>query len=130
MSRWVLALADLRQGTGRSVPVARAETKEQLIRFLELEECDAYTEQVRVLGSLPDVAGTVEVVKEYRKGGPLEWYAPPHTTMAPYFMEVGTKDEYVAKVISDRRDWYDRSITPLPDVSSGLVLPPKLAIVR
>lgn len=66
---WILYLNDMRSAQVENVqPVARAESVEALMEFLARERVPSYLES----------HGYGHWGKNYRKGGPLEWFNPPH----------------------------------------------------
>lgn len=88
------------------VPVYRAETREELERFVESEKVEPYKD------------GPWH--KTFRQGGPLEWYNPPDPE--PVFFEsyknVGTLAEWMAETEQNwRRMLYQ--VLPAPALSGG-----------
>lgn len=64
---WVLQLNDMRHAHGENLtPVARAETREALMLFMERERVDGYDDAEN-----HPYGGTWR--KGFRRGGPLEW---------------------------------------------------------
>jgi hypothetical protein len=59
--------------------VARAESQTDLESFLTQEKVEPYRDG--------------QWFKQYRKGGPLEWYNPPFTFSRESFVNVGTREE-------------------------------------
>lgn len=69
--------------TGRAencTPVARAETKEALLAFIESEKVEPYQDG--------------PWSKCFRRGGPLEWFNPPDCQLFPAFVDVGTLEDW------------------------------------
>jgi hypothetical protein len=94
---WILYLNDMRTSHIETCQVlARAETKEALVRYVKQETVAAYNETIQ----------SYTWGKVFRKDGPLEWYNPPY----PGEMETsGETDHFLhcARVI-DYSDEIDR----------------------
>ena len=84
---WVLSLNDMR-GSHFEVwtPMAYAESREALLRFLERERVEVYVESTGMPATSPATDPTSSFdyqcnptrwSKSHRKGGPLEWYNRP-----------------------------------------------------
>lgn len=71
---WALSLNPIRGQAEERMPVARANTKEALQRFLERERVEPY-EDVGDNSNFPGQPYTYK--KVFRKGGPLEWFNWP-----------------------------------------------------
>ncbi len=85
---WILYLDDMRAPSAEAlVPVARAETKEELEAFLSSESVKPYTDY-------PNMESFERWAKCYRKGGPLEWFNPPY---GKNLINVGTLDHWKAQ---------------------------------
>ena len=91
---WILLLNHIRDKAEIVQPVARAETKEALERFLESERVPQYREKDEWSSS--HIYGDRTWLKSYRKGGPLEYYNTPRGH-DDHFCDIGTeKDAMVA----------------------------------
>lgn len=79
---WVLLLNDMRSSKIEILcPVVRAETKQELLDFLAREKVPAYRDD--------------GWSKNYRQGGPLEWFNPPWgINRDEEFQDVGTEDDW------------------------------------
>lgn len=95
---WVLLLNDMRSSKIEILtPVARAETKEALLAFLEREKVEGYRDG--------------PWGKSYRKDGPLEWCNPPWMHMEDsHFQDVGTEEKWAQKA----RLRFREQVTNLP----------------
>lgn len=80
-------------------PIARAETKEELVALIEREKVDCYTDG--------------KWRKSYRAGGPLEWYNPP-TFDHESFLDVGTAELHAKRARAN----FDREVIPIPLVEN------------
>jgi hypothetical protein len=122
---WVLILNDMRGRCEDMRPVARAETKEALLAFLEHERVEPYKDDgmhtiVHDTDTLAQMAGgpVVEKIPQYywnktfRKGGPLEWFNPPWGDSPENFVNAGTRDDH-ARRAAER---FDRDIAQIPAV--------------
>jgi|GEM_PF-6461694 len=88
---FILQLNDMRSSNIENLcPVARAETAQELERFMEDEIVEAYRD-----GGWG---------KQYREGGPLEWYNPPYS-FDQNIVDVGSADEWAANA---RREFEER----------------------
>jgi len=106
---FVLVLNDMRMPQIEMVePVARAETKEALVAFVGREAVEPYQEPGE------NTYGKVTWTKNFRKGGPLEWYNPPTQTLDPPngIADVGTEDSWAD---AGRREFQNR-FGSLPEV--------------
>jgi hypothetical protein len=79
-------------------PVAVAESREALEAFVASERVPYYQ--------------TDNWGKEFRQGGPLEWFNPPMFDPERSFVDIGTRDEYLMR----KADEWDRDIGSLPMV--------------
>ena len=92
---WMLSLNDMRHSKSEELTnVAYAETKEELIDFLSREKVESY--------SIED--GDKTWGKEYRQGGPLEWFNPPVTPNEPFFKDMCDLEYW----ITDLKSKWDR----------------------
>jgi len=105
---WILLLNDMRATTNieNLEPVCKAETREELESFLQRETVPGYFDG--------------QWGKNFKKGGPLEWYNPPFSG-DQHFVNVGTKDDWMRRA----GESYDRKIgmLPYPTIFDGVVLP-------
>jgi hypothetical protein len=69
-------------------PVAWAETKEQLLQFLEAQKVEPYSDR-----EMEETYGTTWS-KTFRKGGPLEWHNPPYDAEI-HFRRIPTHEEVI-----------------------------------
>lgn len=93
----ILQLNDMRSSKVENLtPIARAETKKILETFMEKEKTDLYSDD--------------RWQKNYRQGGPLEWYNPPFS-MNAHILNVGSADEWAATA---RRE-FEETIMRLPE---------------
>lgn len=94
---WVLQLNDMRSPQVEIMtPICRSETKEALLNFLKQEGVEAYIDDDRWH-------------KQYRKGGPLEWFNPP-TFDNESFIDVATEDDWAVRA----RERFRNQIMILP----------------
>jgi glucose dehydrogenase len=118
----VLLLNDMRSSHVEDLqPVARAETREALISFMQREEVEPYTtvDNHVIHHTTDSQAGTSDYIhgykfrKTFRHGGPLEWYNKPYDAMlGEHIVDVGTQEDWAAKA---RRE-YDMKILPIMQV--------------
>lgn len=111
-SIWALCLNPMRGQAEERTPVARANTKEALERFLAQEKVEPY-DDISDNMNFPDRPYTYR--KVFRKGGPLEWFNWP---MQPeptgnHFQQIPSEEDFVNAA---RADW-GQNIGLLPDVS-------------
>ena len=102
---WILQLNDMRSSNVEIVePVVKAETREELERFVESERVEPYRDG--------------RWNKSFRRGGPLEWFNRPLSSLSRiHFLDVGTEDECAERV---RERYRDRlAEIPLVNVSSA-----------
>jgi hypothetical protein len=93
---YILRLNDMRAANVENLqPVARAETNEELQRFINGEKVDLYQDG--------------KWAKVYKKGGPLEWYNAPYN-FEPSIVTVGSADEWAANA----RAQFEEQIMSLP----------------
>lgn len=96
---WVLLLNDMRHAhIEQLTPVARAETKEQLIAFLQRETVEPYQDD--------------HWSKTFKKGGPLEWFNPPWSNEPEHYQDVQSEDEWAEAA----RRRYRNTILCIPKV--------------
>jgi len=81
--------------------VARAETKEALLRFVESEEVEPYTDG--------------HYHKVFRQGGRLEWFNPPmgDDIFFHELVDVGTQQDW----INDAIERWNKMLMEIPEVS-------------
>lgn len=90
---WVMHLNDMRASNIENMTaVARAETVEELKALLTREDCGVYTDG--------------KWRKQFRQGGPLEWYNPP-ISGDNTFMNVGSEQEFVENARAQYRSVMD-----------------------
>jgi len=98
---WVMLLNDMRASNIENIqPRFRAETKEQLLAFLESERVEPYRDG--------------QWGKVYRQGGPLEWCNPPYDFEDHlHFLDAGTEDDWA---LSGRQNYQETvmGIQPAP----------------
>jgi hypothetical protein len=75
-------------------PVARGESRESLIAFLKKEKVEPYTDE--------------NWQKTYRKGGPLEWYNPPHISTAECCKSCGDKHFVKIGTLAERKAQFEK----------------------
>ena len=93
---YILQLNDMRAANVENLqPVARAETKEELQRFVNGEKVDLYQDG--------------KWAKVYRQGRPLEWYNAPYSH-DPTFVDVKSADEWAANA----RKQFEEQIMSVP----------------
>ena len=98
---WILRLNDMRDPqVGILTPVARAETKEGLLNFLEREKTESYKEEDKW-------------AKCFKSEGPLAWYNEPVGPDDYHFVDVGTEKDWIRRSITEYRE----SVLPIPLVS-------------
>ncbi|KKL91237.1 hypothetical protein LCGC14_1896700 [marine sediment metagenome] len=109
---WALALNPMRGQVEERVPIARANTKEALQRFLEQEKVEEY-DDVGDNSCHPGQPHTY--TKVFRKGGPLEWFNWPIIAepIGNHFQKVPSEAFYISHA---KTEWGQR-IGILPDVS-------------
>lgn len=92
---WILVLNDMRASNVENIrPVAKAETEELLLAFLEAEKVEGYQDG--------------QWAKVFRQGGPLEWYNPPWDG-SRHFQDIGTEDDWAMQ----SRQKYQELLAPL-----------------
>lgn len=109
---WALALNPMRGQAEERRPVARANTKEALQRYLERERVKPYDDVGDNMNS-PNQPYIYR--KVFRKGGPLEWFNWP-TTPEPvgnHFQQVPSEEFWMNGA---RQEW-ENQIGILLDVS-------------
>lgn len=96
---WILRLNDMRSPKIEYMTeICRANTKEELVQFLESERVECYTID--------------HWVKEFRRGGPLEWYNPP--AFDNPFIHVGSRQAVIDRAIATANQRYDELESSLP----------------
>lgn len=100
---WILQLNDMRSSkVGLLTAVAKAETKEALLAFLDREKVLAYSNG--------------QWLKTFRHGGPLEWFNPPYSWVCSHLVDMGTREEYVLCAVGLANAYWDNEIDSLPTV--------------
>jgi hypothetical protein len=96
---WVLLLNDMRAHKVEIVqPVARAETREELVAWVESLRVPTYQDG--------------QWQRSYAKGSALEWFNPP---FGPACMNVGSAESIMQEAIaSARRRWQD--VLAIPEI--------------
>lgn len=99
---WVLCLNDMRSAKVEYLtPVARAATRDGLSELLEREKVEPYRDG--------------QWGKEFRHGGPLEWFNPPYLfDEHRHFVDVGTREDAMQRAA---RHW-DEEIGSLPELTA------------
>lgn len=97
---FVLVLNDMRFAqVEQTIGVVRAESSEEILKFLERERVESYREE--------------RWWKSFRKGGPLEWFNPPYDHELPrMILNVGTLEDWMHKAADRYRD----EVLGLPEV--------------
>ena len=102
---FVLRLNDMRAANIENLTnVARAETKEVLIKYLEAEKCEMYT------------TDEGRWSKSYKQGGPLEWYNTPYD-LNEVIVNVKTEDDWA----HNAREQFRAQVMSLSIIDSMLV---------
>ena len=104
---YVLQLNPITSNAEHIVPIARAETREELLALLQREKVEPYRESTEGRSWY----------KVYRKGGPLEWYNDPGPMMQPWIdvdavLDIGTREEWAQRAA----ERYDSAISGIPEV--------------
>lgn len=95
---FVLMLNDMRAANVETMlPVARAETAEELDSFLEQELANPYVDG--------------QWSKVFKKDGPLEWYNPPFAEEC--IVDVGTKEDWMQGAALQ----YDEQVMSVPPIT-------------
>lgn len=99
---WILCLNDMRAPQVEILrPVCRAETREQLDDFIERERVASYSDG--------------HWNKNYRRGGPLEWFNPPWDFEAGrHFVNVGTRQQAAEMAMAA----YDEQVMSVPEIAA------------
>ena len=92
---WILMLNNMQDQTENRTPIARAETKEQLVNFVNNQKVDVYMDVGHnMFNGNPDH----QYRKCFRKDGPLEWFNPPvNEDDDSCYVDVGTFEEWMQK---------------------------------
>jgi hypothetical protein len=93
---WILFLNPMQGRAENMEAVARASSREALVRLLESERVEPYTESTDMPAQSPNTHDTPWAMqcnpttwhKSFRKGGPLEWYNPPMEGVDEPFRQV------------------------------------------
>src|SRR5208282_1970651 len=90
---WVLQLNPMTANAERVVPVACAETREQLQAFMNEQAVEPYQDG--------------QWGKVFRQGSMLEWYNPPCGGQAfidiPAFVDIGTEEDWAREAVERYR---------------------------
>ena len=99
---WILKLNDMRSAQIENLtPVARADTKEELAKFLADNE-------------VPDYKTDDKWAKVYKQGGPLEWFNKPYAFEHDlHLSEVIPIEE----VLKRTREHYEQCLSDIPLLS-------------
>ena len=97
-------------------PVARAETKEELIAFLKREKVELYKDEGL---NHHHVGSGYKYSKSFRKGGPLEWRNFPLDFDSPqHFVDVGTKKDCITRASEAAVEQWDYQFMGIPEAAS------------
>ena len=106
MRYWSLMLNPMRGNSEEMHVIACATNPDILLAFIERETVEPYSDSA---SGIPDsFTGDLRVWnKNFRKGGPLEWYNPIEHCLGfgGGIQEMGSKEEYL-KIHSDKWDNY------------------------
>ena len=118
---WVLFMNDMRGRAENTVPIFRADTREELESILIKERVDPYVDTgghtiihntdtiARWAGeSVPVVIKEYRWHKIYRKGGPLEWFNEPGVYGG--IRHVGSREDWAQR---GRESW-DSQVASIP----------------
>lgn len=88
---WILQLNPMPSNAENIVPVAWAETKEELEQLLQDEKVESYRDG--------------DWYKSFKQGGPLEWYNPPSEVGdvwidVPAMLDVGSCEDWIQDTIN------------------------------
>jgi hypothetical protein len=91
---WILSLNDMRCNSEHHQTVARAETKEQLLAFLQTETVEPYMDEAY---NQFCESNNYKYRKYFRKSGPLEWFnqADESNPFFRTFTNMGTLEDYL-----------------------------------
>jgi hypothetical protein len=93
---WVLQLNPMTANAERVVPVACAETRQQLEAFMNEQ-------------TAPEPYRDGQWGKVFRQGSTLEWFNPPFGDESfigtPAFVDIGTEDDWAQEAIQRYRDF-------------------------
>ena len=107
---FILQLNDMRHPKAEiKTPVFRAETHKELIDFLAREVVKPYR----------DINGPLEWLKNFRKGGPLEWFNP-EVNMDSCIFDAGTVEDWQERAVK----WFEEEVLVIPTVPSILTVAP------
>ncbi len=109
---WALALNPIRGQAEERTPVARADTREALERFLEREKVEPYDN----IGDNINFPGQPYTYRKvFRKDGPLEWFNWPMQSepVGNHFQEVPSEEFWMNTA---QQEW-ENKIGRLPHVS-------------
>jgi len=92
---FLLRLNPMRANAEHNLVVARGETIDSLIAFVNSEMVEPYHDG--------------EWHKIFRQGGPLEWYNPPlDNPWFPCFHDIGTQEEAIKRTIKEWNNMLER----------------------
>jgi hypothetical protein len=116
---WVLQLNSIYSRCEEREILFRAETREELIAFLNREKVEPYTESGP--GGYGNEGGVCEFNKSYRKGGPLENFNPPIAGPEDpsCFVNVRTLEEHLKENEQQIRKQWEIGILSVPAVPAG-----------
>jgi len=104
---WILILNPITDQAEISIPVARAETKEQLIALLEKEKVEPYKKAVyNSFCNKNDYIYT----KYFKEGSLFEDFNPPANDAC--FVNVGTLDDWIQKTVEK----WNNTIMSIPSI--------------
>ena len=95
---WILQLNNMRFDLLDLIPVARAETKEELEEFVESQTVGVYQDG--------------PYGKCFKKNGPLEWYNPPVEQIGQPYLNAGTENDWAERARVDFRE----RVLPIPEI--------------
>ncbi len=85
-------------------PVARAETKDALMAYVEAQRVEGYSDE-----DGQNMCGG-KLNKSFRKGGVLEFFNPPDREEC--FVDVGTKEDWAQQAMAR----YEQTVNSIPPV--------------
>lgn len=105
---WILQLNMMRNKSEHLDVVAVAESKENLQAFVANESVDPYKDEAP--GGWGNEDRMVSFNKNFRKGGPLEWYNVPYNHERN-FIDVGTREDTMERA----GEQYDSFLANIPN---------------
>ena len=108
---WVLTLNNIHDNAECRTPIVRAETKAQLLAYVEAERVPPYEDK-----GFNGFFNSNDYVynKVFRKGGPLELFNPPQDAD---FVNVGT----VEAAMERARRYYEEQVFSIPEITDALI---------